>query len=238
MEDSRVHVGGRAAFARGGRLVVLLVLGEQGPRALGGGGQPLLEARRGRGRYLFPLALLRQVHVLRVLVADAAALGAEDLPGPQAHRHAGVLEARLAGGAPAHGSPHVVGGARREGACSAVRRRAVRGRLRRRLVLEVRESLGHAVRSVLFQTFCWVCRTGRCEDPTWQASENNHKKNCEIASAISTCQMLVLLFSTLDNGETYEVSKTVKDTVTKKGLENNEELHKPHIDTIIRWLKK
>jgi len=34
-------------------------------------------------------------------------------------------------------------------------------------------------------------------------------------------------------GEGYEILKTVKITVIKKSLENNEETHKPHIDTII-----
>jgi len=38
-------------------------------------------------------------------------------------------------------------------------------------------------------------------------------------------------------GEEYEILKSVKNTVIKKGSENNEEPHKPHIDTIIRSLK-
>jgi len=49
----------------------------------------------------------------------------------------------------------------------------------------------------------------------------------------------LLVFQTLnniDNGEEYEILKTVKNTVIKKGSENNEEPHKAHIDTIIRSL--
>jgi len=42
----------------------------------------------------------------------------------------------------------------------------------------------------------------------------------------------------ISNGEEYEILKTVKNTVIKKSSENNEEPHKPHIDTIIRSLKK
>jgi len=38
-------------------------------------------------------------------------------------------------------------------------------------------------------------------------------------------------------GEEYEILKTVRNTVIKKSLENNEEPPKPDIDTIIRSLK-
>jgi len=39
-------------------------------------------------------------------------------------------------------------------------------------------------------------------------------------------------------GEEYEILKALKNAVPKKSSENNEEPHKPHINTIIRPLKK
>jgi len=43
--------------------------------------------------------------------------------------------------------------------------------------------------------------------------------------------------STVFNGEESKILQNVKNTVIKKSSENNEEPHKPHIDTIIRSLK-
>jgi len=39
-------------------------------------------------------------------------------------------------------------------------------------------------------------------------------------------------------GEENEILKTVKNTVSKKGSENNEEPHEAHTDTIIQSLKE
>jgi len=49
--------------------------------------------------------------------------------------------------------------------------------------------------------------------------------------------IMLKIFDQKINGEKYEILKNVKNTDITKSVENNEEPHKPHTDTI-RSLKK